>query len=69
MDTSQVRNWIGVGIGIVAIVLAALVGTGVISSASAGNERGPGGGGRPPGLNGNPFPGGGGAPPGFTPPN
>jgi hypothetical protein len=59
--TTDVRKWVGAGIGVVAIALAALIGTGVISSdASTGGQRGPGGfpggpggfTGGPPGLNG-----------------
>jgi hypothetical protein len=64
--TNDVRKWVGAAIGIVAIAVAALVGTGVISSsASTGDRGGPGGfrgTGGPPGFTrGGPggFPGGG----------
>ncbi|MCU1487973.1 MAG: hypothetical protein JWN67_4719 [Actinomycetia bacterium] len=57
--TADVRKWVGAGIGIVAIALAALIGTGIISSdASTGGQGGRGGfggfggNGGPPGLNG-----------------
>jgi hypothetical protein len=54
----HVRKWIGAGIGVVAIVLAALFGTGAISSyaSTAGDQ----GGRQFPGGGGGQFPGGGG---------
>lgn len=59
-SSTDIRKLVGIGVGVVAIVLAALFGTGAISSnaSTAGDQGGPGGR-QFPGGGGGQFPGGG----------